>query len=194
MKKLLLGLITALLLIGSSTCPPTPTPTAEPTPEATTIPDIAFASTVYLPLIFNDKIPVQEWHTCRYEMYDSLGFSAGRVEVWLKVEYHPSGPVRLVKFYDNFQPPTYTWTYVKWYARPYSHDSIGRPPNEITLLEILPVDTNWNSTFVESISTWKATTHILFSKSVIYELNPVAFKKGHFRYPIDCIFIPTIVP
>ncbi len=144
---------------------------------------------VYLPLVFNAPLPVYEWHSCTYDLYDSLNIQAGQVKVWLKIEYHPDGQVRLVQFYDNFEPPTYTWTYFKWHAKPFRSWWLIY---EINLLWMEPVGRNkdWNNIYVESVSAWEAVTHIGGSKG--YTLNPVAFKKGHYRYPIDCIIVEHI--
>lgn len=147
----------------------------------------------YLPLVVQNEIIEYEWHTCTYDkLFDSLGFTPGYIKVSLLIAYHPEGYVRLVKFYDNTKPATNIWTYYKWHAVPRIKPAWLKP-NEFNLLWTEPVGLNkeWNYTFVEAVSAWEAVTHI--GGSTGYTLNPVAFRKGHFRYPIDCIMLPHTI-
>lgn len=175
MKKLILIGI-ALLLMGSSTCPPTPIPTQ---------PVILEEYHVYLPIAFQAEPPVYEWHSCTWDLYDKAGFQAGQVYAWIKVEYHPDGHVRLVEFLDTFYPATNIWTYFKWYARPYTHSYPGVPPYELNLLWVDPLNDmeKWGS-YVESISAWEAVTRLGGSQG--YTLEILAGGKDSTIYPVDC--------
>lgn len=148
---------------------------------------LLMANTIYLPIVNKSRKPVYEWHQCTWDLHGTWGFQAGQVHAWIKVEYHPDGPVRLVQFYDTFDPPTYTWTYYKWYARPFRSYPWWSEPYELNLLWVAPINdmNNW-STYVESITKWEAVTHLGSPQIYILEIN--APKKGHIDYPVKCLW------
>ena len=140
-------------------------------------------STIYIPIIHNSETYDTAYLNCVYEIEDDWGITAGAVTSWFQVEYHPNGPVRLKEFFDLYQPnPTYRMTYFKWYGIP------AQASFEVRHIWTENPNTDWQFTYTESVSHWKAITNI--GESIEYGLNPVAFKKGHDRYPIDCIKIP----
>ncbi len=149
------------------------------------VPPIISISKIFLPIVYNTKPYDTTYLKCAYNIDDNWGVTAGTVTSWFLVEYHPDGPVRLKPFFDKYEPdPAYQMVYHKWY---------GAPANslfEVNHLRTYTPDTNWNSTYAESISVWEAVTHIGASKT--YTLNSVAFRKGHNRYPTDCIKVPSI--
>ena len=151
--------------------------------DSSIVPPIIYPSMVYLPMIHNTKPYDSTYLSCDYDIDDSWGITAGTVTSWFLVEYHPDGPIRLKPFFDKYEPdPAYQMVYHKWY---------GAPANALFTVNHLRTyapDTNWNSTYAESISVWEAVTHLGASKT--YTLNSVAFRKGHYRYPIDCIKVP----
>lgn len=147
------------------------------------IPPIISIPKIFLPIIYNTKPYDSTYLKCTYDIDDSWGITAGTVTSWFLTEYHPDGPIRLKAFFDKYEPdPSYQMVYSKW---------SGTPANslfEVSHLQTYAPDTNWNSTYAESISVWEAVTHVGTSKT--YTLNSVAFRKGHNRYPIDCIKVP----
>ena len=137
---------------------------------------------IYIPIVHNSETYDTRFLSCEFILEDSWGIDAGTVTSWFQVEYHPTGPVRLKPFFDIYEPyPTYKFTYYKWYGKP-------KLTFQVDHLWTDPPLVDWQFTYTESISHWKAITGI--GESVEYGLNPVAFRKGHYRYPIDCIKIP----
>ncbi len=147
------------------------------------VPPIISISKIFLPIIYNTKPYDSTYLKCAYNIDDAWGITAGTVTSWFLVEYHPDGPIRLKPFFDKYEPdPAYQMVYHKWN---------GTPTNslfDVNHLRTYTPDINWNSTYAESISVWKAVTYIGANKT--YTLNSIAFRKGHYRYPIDCIKVP----